>query len=83
MFDNMTPEMIKSTIAALSEKYLGKGITIEVSGGIREDNVTDYVIAGVDRISMGELTHSVKNFDVSLDVKPAIKTVNLVKTVKI
>ena len=83
MFDNMSPEMIKSTIAALSEKYLGKGITIEVSGGIREDNVTDYVIAGVDRISMGELTHSVKNFDVSLDVKPAIKTVNLVKTVKI
>ena len=83
MFDNMTPEMIKSTIAALSEKYLGKGITIEVSGGIREDNVTDYVIAGVDRISMGELTHSVKNFDVSLDVKPAIKTVNIVKTVKI
>ena len=83
MFDNMSPEMIKSTIAALSEKYPGKGITIEVSGGIREDNVTDYVIAGVDRISMGELTHSVKNFDVSLDVKPAIKTVNLVKTVKI
>ncbi len=83
MFDNMTPDMIRRTIAALSEKYLGKGILIEISGGIREDNLSEYIIPGVDRISMGELTHSVRNFDVSLDVKSAIKTVNIVKTVKI
>jgi nicotinate-nucleotide pyrophosphorylase (carboxylating) len=38
----------------------------EASGGIVEDNITQYAACGVDYISMGALTHSVKSLDMSL-----------------
>ena len=77
MLDNMPPEKIKETIDALWERGLRKNILIEVSGGITEENILSYAVTGVDRISMGALTHSVKNFDVSLEVRPALKTVRI------
>jgi len=45
-----------------------RGLIIEVSGNIDEDNLLSYAIPGVDRISSGFLTHSVRNYDVSLDI---------------
>ena len=42
---------------------------IELSGGITEDNLADYLIDGVDVISAGALTHSVKALDISLEIK--------------
>jgi nicotinate-nucleotide pyrophosphorylase (carboxylating) len=39
-----------------------------VSGGITSDNLLEYVKADVDIISMGELTHSVKALDISLEI---------------
>lgn len=42
-----------------------EGWEVEVSGNITSENVQDYVLAGVNRISMGELTHTVKIFDFS------------------
>lgn len=70
LLDNMLPAEVEQTIAMLEWKGLKKGITIEVSGGITKDNLERYLIAGVDLISMGSLTHSVINFDVSLEIVP-------------
>jgi nicotinate-nucleotide pyrophosphorylase (carboxylating) len=41
---------------------------IEVSGGITEDNIMDYVEYGVDIISIGALTHSSRSLNFSLKI---------------
>ena len=64
LFDNMTPAQIKSGI-----KLLPKKIETEASGNIKEHNIINYAKTGVQRISMGTLTHSISNFDFSLDIK--------------
>jgi nicotinate-nucleotide pyrophosphorylase (carboxylating) len=70
LLDNMTPDMVKSTLALLKEKGLREALLIEVSGGITEENLISYALLGVDFISSGALTHSVRNFDVSLEIIP-------------
>ncbi|MCC7477034.1 carboxylating nicotinate-nucleotide diphosphorylase [bacterium] len=45
-------------------------VGIEISGGISEENLRDYLIEGVDVISSGALTHSVRALDISLEVTP-------------
>lgn len=62
LLDNFSPDQI----AALLPK-LPANLQLEVSGGLNEDNVLDYVMEGVDRLSLGALTHSVKALDLSLD----------------
>lgn len=68
MLDNMSPYQIKEVLSELNSNNLIKNILIEVSGGITPDNVLDYVIDGVNIISMGFLTHSVKPLDLSLEI---------------
>ncbi len=46
----------------------GRGITVEVSGGMRLDTVAPYAAAGVDSISVGALTHSAPVLDLGLDL---------------
>lgn len=70
LLDNMTPDMVKSTVALLKEKGLREALLIEVSGGITEENLISYGLLGVDLLSSGALTHSVRNFDVSLEIIP-------------
>ncbi len=41
---------------------------IEASGKINEENILEFAAAGVDIISLGSLTHSVKALDVSLEI---------------
>jgi len=68
MFDNFSPEQIKETVELLKKAgFFGK-ILLEASGGITADNLLDYAAAQVDIISMGELTHSVRALDVSLEI---------------
>ena len=43
-------------------------VLLEVSGGITAENLLEYAAAQVDIISMGELTHSVKALDISLEI---------------
>jgi len=62
LLDNFTPVDLKKLLPRL-----GSEITVEVSGGINADNVADYVVEGVHRISCGALTHSVRAVDLSLD----------------
>ncbi|AEH24944.1 carboxylating nicotinate-nucleotide diphosphorylase [Pyrococcus yayanosii] len=68
MLDNMRPEEVAEVIEALRKEGLRERVKLEVSGGITEDNITEYARLDVDVISLGALTHSVKNFDVSLEI---------------
>jgi len=65
MLDNMHPA--KGKLAASKIQKINPEIKIEVSGGITPETITNYTFA--DRISLGWLTHSVKNMDFSLDIE--------------
>ena len=60
MLDNFTPEQTKEAVKLIGGKY-----ETESSGGITYDTIRDYAEAGVDFISVGALTHSVKGLDMS------------------
>lgn len=60
MFDNFTPELTKEAVKIVD----GRKET-ESSGGITIDNLREYGETGVDFISVGALTHSVKGLDMS------------------
>ena len=67
MLDNFTPERTKGAVEIIRtwEKENGKHIEIESSGGITIDTLHDYAVTGVDFVSVGALTHSVKSLDMS------------------
>ena len=67
MLDNFTPERTKQAVAIIRdwEKSAGRHMEIESSGGITIDTLRDYAVCGVDFISVGALTHSVKGLDMS------------------
>lgn len=60
MFDNFTPELTKEAVKLVDGK-----VETESSGGITIENLRKYGEAGVDYISVGALTHSVKGLDMS------------------
>ena len=60
MFDNFTPELTREAV-----KIVGGRKETESSGGITLENLRKYGDAGVDFISVGALTHSVKGLDMS------------------
>ena len=64
MLDNFSPDQIKAILPKIKE--INDKVLIEASGGITEETILDYSRSGVDIISLGKLTHSVSNFDVSL-----------------
>lgn len=61
MLDNFTPETIVSVLPTIPSN-----IETEASGGINEENIRAYAETGVQFISSGALTHSVKSMDLSL-----------------
>ena len=69
MLDNMTVEQVKSAGARI--RAHSHPVPIEVSGGIRLDNVRAYGETGVDYISVGALTHSAVAVDLSMRIVPA------------
>ncbi len=60
MFDNFTPALTKEAV-----ELVGGKVETESSGGITLENLREYGEAGVDFISVGALTHSVKGLDMS------------------
>jgi nicotinate-nucleotide pyrophosphorylase (carboxylating) len=60
MFDNFTPENTRKAVKIIDGKY-----ETESSGGITFDTLKEYAECGVDYISVGALTHSVKSLDMS------------------
>jgi nicotinate-nucleotide pyrophosphorylase (carboxylating) len=65
LLDNMTPEEMRAAVEALPV-----GAKTEASGGITLDNVREVAMTGVDIISVGALTHSVKALDISIEIEP-------------
>jgi nicotinate-nucleotide pyrophosphorylase (carboxylating) len=63
LLDNMAPEEIKGAVALIAGRAF-----IEVSGGITLETISQYLIKGVDAISVGALTHSASSVDFSLEV---------------
>jgi nicotinate-nucleotide pyrophosphorylase (carboxylating) len=61
MFDNFTPELMVEAV-----KLVNGQCETEASGGITGDTVRSYAETGVDYISVGALTHSVRSLDLSL-----------------
>ncbi len=73
MLDNFTPERTRAAVERIRgwEQQSGRKMEIESSGGITLDTLRDYAVCGVDFISVGALTHSVKSLDMSFKaVKP-------------
>lgn len=60
MLDNFSPALAKEALILIDKKY-----ETEASGGITLDTIKEYAATGVDFISVGALTHSVKSLDLS------------------
>jgi nicotinate-nucleotide pyrophosphorylase (carboxylating) len=63
MFDNCTPLQIKDWI-----RHVPPRVVTEASGGITEENLSEYAQTGIQYISLGYLTHSIKSLDISARV---------------
>ena len=61
MLDNMAPEQLRAAVALVAGRF-----PTEASGGITEQTIAEVARTGVDYISVGALTHSVKSLDLSL-----------------
>ncbi|MBR5246507.1 MAG: carboxylating nicotinate-nucleotide diphosphorylase [Clostridia bacterium] len=64
MLDNMTKAQMEECV-----KYIDGRAKTEASGNITLDNIADVAKTGVDIISLGALTHSVKAFDISMKMR--------------
>ncbi|MBK1441990.1 carboxylating nicotinate-nucleotide diphosphorylase [Parapedobacter sp. ISTM3] len=64
MLDNFSPDQVREAVTRIDGRFV-----TEASGGITEETVRQYADAGVDYISIGALTHSVKSLDMSLKAK--------------
>jgi len=61
MFDNFSPVKLREAVALINKRF-----ETEASGGINLETVRKYAESGVDFVSVGALTHSVKSLDLSL-----------------
>ncbi|NKE69176.1 carboxylating nicotinate-nucleotide diphosphorylase [Candidatus Manganitrophus noduliformans] len=68
LLDNMSLTEIKQSVELIRKG--ASGVKIEVSGGVRLENVAAIAGCGVDMISVGALTHSAPAVDISFEMKP-------------
>lgn len=68
LLDNMTPKMLCGAVEMLNASKVKKKPKLEASGGITLKNLARVAATGVDRISIGALTHSARALDISLNV---------------
>jgi len=61
LLDNMSPEKVTEAVGIINGQAL-----IEVSGGIKKENIAAYAEAGAEFISLGVLTHSYRSRDISI-----------------
>ncbi|HIP98182.1 MAG TPA: carboxylating nicotinate-nucleotide diphosphorylase [Aquifex aeolicus] len=66
MLDNFTPERARQAVSLIKAKK--PSLEIEISGGIKEDNVRDFALTGADYLSSGSIIHSARWLDLSLKV---------------
>jgi nicotinate-nucleotide pyrophosphorylase (carboxylating) len=73
LLDNMTPEQVRTCVAAATERAAAAGRRpplLEVSGEVDLDTVASYADTGVDLISVGAITKSAPVLDIGLDIAP-------------
>ena len=68
VYKRQTPDSVRKTIGNLKEAGLRDRVTIELSGGITAGTIREYAQTGADLISLGALTHTVRNFSVTLEI---------------
>ena len=66
LLDNLSPTELRSEVSYIRETLGDKAPRLEGSGGITLENLREYAATGVDAVSMGSLTHSVRAADLSL-----------------
>jgi nicotinate-nucleotide pyrophosphorylase (carboxylating) len=66
MLDNMTPEDVEETVAHV--RKMNPNTVIEVSGEVNKETIKMYAQTGVDIVSLGYITHSIKVVNMSLEV---------------
>jgi len=69
LFDNMSTEDVRSGVNRVHAH--SRRLPVEVSGGVRLENVRGYAETGTDYISVGALTHSAQAVDLSMRIFPA------------
>jgi nicotinate-nucleotide pyrophosphorylase (carboxylating) len=69
LLDNMTVDAVREAVARV--RGCGRRVPVEVSGGVRLENVRAYAEAGAEFISVGLLTHSPQAVDLSMRIVPA------------
>lgn len=65
LLDNMTTDQLTQAVCLRDE--CGSGVLLEASGGVSSATVSDIAKCGVDRISIGGLTHQAQSLDIGLD----------------
>lgn len=68
LLDNFTPNQVREAV-----RWVDGRLPLEASGGIDLSNLRLFGEAGVDFVSMGALTHSVKSLDLSLKSQPTLE----------
>jgi nicotinate-nucleotide pyrophosphorylase (carboxylating) len=66
LVDNMGPDLLHQ--AVLMRDAQAANVLLEASGGVNLQNVAAIARAGVDRISIGALTHSAPSLDLGMDI---------------
>ena len=61
MLDNMTPDQLREAVQLINGRFI-----TEASGGITDQTIAAVAASGVDYISVGALTHSIRSMDISL-----------------
>jgi nicotinate-nucleotide pyrophosphorylase (carboxylating) len=68
MLDHFSVKQIAKAVMQLKKKKAFGKVLLEASGGIKADNLVKFASTGVDLVSLGELTNSVKALDISLKI---------------
>jgi len=70
LLDNMTPQQLRQAVQTRDAAQTDRRTELEASGGVNLDTVRDIAQSGIDRISVGSLTHSAVSLDIGLDWSP-------------
>jgi nicotinate-nucleotide pyrophosphorylase (carboxylating) len=69
LLDNMTPGQMRKAVVLRDAK--ASSVLLEASGGVTLERLPEIAATGIDRISVGALTHSAANSDLSLEIADA------------
>lgn len=69
LLDNMSPDELAKAVRIRDESGQSRRVLLEASGSVTLETIGDVANSGVDRISVGALTHSVRSLDIALDMR--------------